>query len=159
MKDYSLIAAISKNGIIGNGLKIPWHIPEDFKLFKEKTQNNIIIMGAKTWDALNRKALPNRINIIISKNQFKVPIECYLVKSIEDAFKKANEFKDKDIFIIGGGTIYSQTIENAKYLYISHIKEEYEGNIFFPKFDEKKYEILEEKEFDKFIFRKYSKLN
>ena len=152
---YSLIAAISENYVIGDGLKIPWHIPEDFKLFKENTLKNVVIMGRATWDSLPPKfrPLPNRVNIVVSRSDlsFEGATCC---KSIDEALEEGAKY-EKEIFIIGGASIYSQTIENAKYLYISFVKGEYEGDVFFPKFDESNYEIVEEKEFDMFTFRKY----
>ncbi len=152
---YSLIAAIADNFVIGNGLKIPWHISEDFKLFKERTLNNVIIMGKKTWDSLPIKPLPNRINIVLTKDKIEIK-GCFVATSLVEAFCEASKY-DKEIFVIGGASIYSQTIDNAKYLYISHVKGNFEGDIFFPKFDKSKYKIVEEKEFDKFIFRKYER--
>jgi len=154
--EYSLIAAIADNFVIGNGLKIPWHISEDFKLFKERTLNNVIIMGKNTWDSLPIKPLPNRINIVLSKDEIEIN-GCFVATSLTQAFAEASKY-DKEIFVIGGASIYAQTIETAKYLYISHVKGNFEGNIFFPKFDKSKYKVVEEKEFDKFIFKKYEKL-
>lgn len=156
MVEYSLIAAVPENWVIGNGLKIPWYIPEDFKLFKEKTVNSVVIMGKKTWDSLPIKPLPNRINIIL--NLEKIVIENAIVcTSLNEAFIEAEKY-NKEIFIIGGASIYKQTIENATYLYISHVNGEFEGNILFPKFDTNNYKILEEKKFEKFVFKKYKKL-
>lgn len=153
MIKYSIIAAISENFVIGNGLKIPWHISEDFQLFKKKTLGNVIIMGKTTWDSLPIKPLPKRINIILSRKNIKIEnvITC---TSIDEAFNEASKY-NKEIFVIGGASIYNQTISNAEYLYISHIKGEFEGNIFFPKFDESKYDIVEEIKYDKFTFKKY----
>ena len=153
---YSLIAAVSENFVIGNGLKIPWHISEDFKLFKERTLNNVIIMGKNTWDSLPIKPLPNRINIVLSKDKIEIN-GCFVATSLTEAFNEASKH-NKDIFVIGGASIYTQTIDNAKYLYISHVKGNFEGDIFFPKFDTNKYKVVEEKEYDKFVFVKYGKL-
>lgn len=154
--EYSIIAAVSDNFVIGNGLKIPWHIPEDFKLFKERTLNNVIIMGKNTWDSLPIKPLPNRINIVLSKEKIEIT-RCFVVTNLDEAFNEASKY-NKEIFVIGGASIYAQTIERAKYLYISHVKGNFEGDIFFPKFDKSKYKVVEEKEFDKFTFKKYEKL-
>lgn len=157
---YSLISAIADNFVIGNGLKIPWYIPEDFKLFKEKTQNSIIIMGKKTWDSLPIKPLPNRINIVISKQQLNEP-RAIITNSLEKAFqiaKNKSEKENKKIFVIGGASIYKQTIKNAKYLYISHVNGEFEGDIFFPKFNKENYKIIEQKNYETFTFCLYEKI-
>lgn len=157
---YSIIAAISDNFVIGNGLKIPWHIPEDFKLFKEKTQNSIVIMGKKTWDSLPIKPLPNRINIVISKQILQEP-KAIIVNSIDKAFEIAKDKakqENKPIFVMGGASIYKQTIQDAKYLYLSHVKGEFEGDIFFPQFNKENYKIIDKQEHDKFTFCLYEKL-
>jgi len=113
-------------------------------------------MGKKTYDSLSIKPLPNRINIVLTKEIFE--LENVIVKNnLSDAFEEASKYK-KEIFIIGGANIYNQTIDDAKYLYLSHVKGEFQGNIFFPKFDKNKYIIIEEKEFEKFIFRKYKRI-
>jgi len=114
-------------------------------------------MGKNTWDSLPIKPLPNRVNIVL--NQDKIELNGAIVAtSLEQAFEDASKYKDKEIFVIGGAFVYNQTIENATHLYISHVKGNFEGNIFFPNFDKTKYKIIEEKEFEKFIFKKYEKL-
>ena len=153
--EYSLIAAVPDNWVIGNGLKIPWYIPEDFKLFKERTLDSVVIMGKNTWDSLpdNVRPLPGRINIIL--NNERIEIEGAVVcTSIDEALSEAQEY-GKEIFCMGGASIYRQMIDNATYLYISHVKGEFEGDVFFPKFDVADYDIVEEKKFEKFVFRKY----
>ena len=156
--NYSLIAAVPDNFVIGNGLKIPWYIPEDFKLFKERTLNSVIIIGKNTWDSLPIKPLPNRVNIVLNKEKLNLGENIYVATSLDEAFEQASKYKGKEIFVIGGASIYAQTINNAKYLYISHVKGSFEGNIYFPKFDKNNYKVVEEKEYDKFIFRKYEKI-
>jgi dihydrofolate reductase len=154
--EYSLIAGVPDNWVIGNGLKIPWYIPEDFKLFKEKTIDSVIIMGQLTWDSLPIKPLPKRINIVL--NREKVHNQgAETFTDMEEAFKFANK-QNKNIFVIGGASIYKQTIHNAKYLYISHVFGEFDGDILFPKFNKDHYKILETKKFDKFEFCKYEKI-
>lgn len=154
--EYSLIAAVPDNWVIGNGLKIPWYIPEDFKLFKERTLNSVIIMGQKTWDSLPIKPLPKRVNIVL--NREKIENEgATTCQSIEEAFNEAKKYESKETFIIGGASIYSQTIKDATYLYISHVKGSFEGDILFPKFDKNDYDVIEEIEFEKFTFTKYKK--
>jgi len=154
--EYSLIAAISPDFIIGNGMKIPWHISEDFKLFKENTTNATIIMGKTTWDSLPIKPLPNRINIVISRNENLILEAAIITNSIENALIEAKKM-NKPIFVIGGASIYNQTIKDAKYLYISHVKKKVEGDVFFPKFNILDYNIIEEKEYEEFIFKKYER--
>ncbi len=154
--DYSLIAGVPDNWVIGNGLKIPWYIPEDFKLFKEKTINAVIIMGQLTWDSLPIKPLPKRINIVLNRTP-KENQGAHTFTDMEEAFKFASE-QNKKIFVIGGASIYKQTIAKAKYLYISHIFGEFDGDILFPKFNKEHYKVLETQKFSKFEFCKYEHL-
>lgn len=154
--EYSLIAGVPDNWVIGNGLKIPWYIPEDFKLFKKKTLNSSVIMGQITWDSLPIKPLPNRINIVLNKTK-KDNKGAETFTNMDDAFNFAQK-QNQEIFVIGGASIYAQTIENAKYLYISHVQGSFEGNVLFPKFEKNNYKVLETEEFEKFTFVKYQKL-
>lgn len=154
--EYSLIAGVPDNWVIGNGLKIPWYIPEDFQLFKQKTLDTVIIMGQLTWDSLPIKPLPKRINIVLNRSKVENK-GAETFTDMEEAFKFASE-QNKQIFVIGGASIYKQTIAKATYLYISHIFGEFEGDILFPKFKKEDYKIIEEKQFKKFKFCKYKLL-
>ncbi len=158
MVEYSVIAAISKNYVIGDGAKILWYMPEDFKLFKKATMNNVVIMGRVTWESLPKKfrPLPNRTNIILTRDLNYKAEGGIVCPSIDNALKEAKKYKG-EIFVIGGSKIYEQMIDNATYLYISHVKKNYEGDIYFPKFNKDNYKIIEEKEFEDFTFRKYKK--
>ncbi|NME35286.1 MULTISPECIES: dihydrofolate reductase [Fusobacterium] len=171
----NIIVAIDKNYLIGNRNKIPWNIPEDLKLFKEKTTDNFLLMGRKTFESIG-KPLPNRVNIVISKSlnsDFKIEenkiykFEDLLNKiivfsNIEDGlefYKKIN-FKnnyDKDIYIIGGGSIYNEFIQKKNFhkLCISHIDGDFLGDTYFPKINFKDYKIILEKKFNNFIYREY----
>jgi dihydrofolate reductase len=155
MVEYSLIAAVSDNNVIGCNGDIPWRIKEDWALFKKSTLDSVIIMGKGTWDSLPKRPLPNRINIVLARENFEAQ-GAIVALSFEKALEEAAKHK-KPIFVIGGGSVYSQTIENAKWLYLSHVKGEYEGDVFFPKFDKENYNIIEEKDFGDFIFKKYEK--
>lgn len=154
--EYSLIAGVPENWVIGNGLKIPWYIPEDFKLFKKKTTDSVVIMGQLTWDSLPIKPLPNRINIVLNREKDIQNQGAETFDDMEKAFEFANN-QNKKIFVIGGASIYSQTIQNAKYLYISHVHGEFEGDILFPKFDKNDYKIIETETYEKFTFKLYQR--
>lgn len=121
----TLIAAVSSNNVIGNENTIPWHIPEDFKHFKKTTMGKTIVMGSATWDSLPIKPLPNRINVIISRNRNEDI--GFWVNNITDAI----EYSD-DVFVIGGQSIYNATIDKADKLIISRIPIEVQGDTFFP---------------------------
>lgn len=125
-----IIVAMTKQRVIGNGLKIPWHYSEDFKHFKEQTKNSTVIMGRKTYQSIG-KPLPNRENIVVSsKLQEQEGIQ--IASSLNDAIKKASK---KEIFVIGGQRLYEEALPKADELIISHIHEEFEGDVFFPEFN------------------------
>lgn len=115
------IVARSKNNVIGIGPEIPWHIPEDFKYFKKITGTSTVIMGRKTFDSIGRP-LPNRINIVVTRNKENVDNPNVIkVTSLEEALRKAPN--DRDVFFIGGSTIYNQALEAGlvKRLYVTEI--------------------------------------
>lgn len=129
----SIIVAVSENGVIGVDNKLPWYIPEDLKRFKKLTKGNTVIMGRKTYESIG-KPLPDRINIVVSRNKdLNIP-GCLVVHSMAQAIKKAN--KDKDVFIIGGGEIYNSGIVHAKRIYLTKVHQEVEGDTKFPEISE-----------------------
>ncbi len=154
-KEVNLIAAVAQNGIIGNNGTMPWHISEDFKLFKGYTTGSAIIMGRKTYESLGRP-LPNRTNIVLSK-QMKPQEGIIIAHDLEEAIKIAHSEKFM-AFIIGGAQLYEQTLnENIiDFAFISHIKGSYEGDTFFPQKDFSKWKLLEQKEYQDFTFKKYN---
>jgi dihydrofolate reductase len=130
----SIIAAIGKNRELGKDNKLLWRIPEDMKRFKDLTSGQVVIMGRKTYESLPKKfrPLPDRINIVVTKNQnWKMP-GCLISNSLDEAILKAKEF-NKEIFIIGGASIYSQGLKYADKLYLTLVDKEYpDADVFFP---------------------------
>ena len=127
----SLIAAIGKNNELGKGNTLLWHLPADLKHFKKVTTLHPVIMGRKTFESIGR-ALPNRRNIVITRNvNYKVEgVELvYSLNEALDLFPDQNE----EIFIIGGAELYKQTMPVADKLYITHIDaEDKDADAFFP---------------------------
>lgn len=125
------ICAISQNNVIGYNNKIPWQITEDIDFFKEKTINNAVIMGRKTYESIG-KTLPNRNNIIITSNNIKnQQTDLIVVKSLQNAVIKSKEFNTKT-FIIGGGEVFHEAL-NAKLIdtfYLTLIHKDYQGDCF-----------------------------
>ncbi len=129
MSKLSIIVAMSSNRVIGVNNTLPWHISEDLKHFKFLTVGHTIIMGRKTYDSIGR-ALPNRRNIVISRN---IEISCEgaeVVHSIENAFSISKN--DGEVFVIGGSNIYEQALHLVDHLYITEIKKSFLGDAFFP---------------------------
>ena len=119
----TIIAAIGKNNELGKDNQLLWHLPEDLKYFKKMTLEHPIIMGRKTYESIG-KPLPNRTNIVVSRKEDWFEEGILIVPSIKDAIKHAKKINEQ-IFIIGGGNIYEQTIDFQT-----------EADAFFPKIDE-----------------------
>lgn len=140
----SAIAAMAKNRVIGKDNRLPWHLPEELKFFKEKTKGRTLIMGRKTFESLPG-ALPNRFHIVITTQQnyrkpdhLKISDEFWmLASSLEDAIAKAKArvSAEEEVFICGGGEIYKQSMNQIDCLYLSIIDQEVEGDAYFPEFD------------------------
>ncbi len=128
----SIIVATSKNGVIGDSNKLIWHLPEDLKRFKSLTTGHPIIMGRKTYESIGRP-LPNRRNIVITRNSDWSVDGCEIVNSLEEAIL----ITGGDCFIIGGGEIYKKSIDIADRIYLTLIDKEFEGDTTFPKIDDR----------------------
>ncbi len=140
MKPFKAIAAMSENRVIGNGNKIPWHLPEDFKWFKKMTTGQIIVMGRKTFESIGR-ALPNRTTIILSRSNFQYP-GVQTVTDLEE-IERIPVGADRQVFICGGAQIYEQTLSLCSDLFLTRVKQTVEGDAFFPPF-ENEFELAEE---------------
>lgn len=153
-----IIAAVSENRVIGKDGDIPWHHPEDLKHFKEKTTGHSVIMGRKTYFSLpeDYRPLPNRKNIVLSRSKPKLPEDVELANSLEEAWDIAEEFGDK-AFIIGGANIYEQTLDKADKIVLTKIHEEYEGDTYFPKWEEENWQEVDRDDRDELSFIEYEK--
>jgi dihydrofolate reductase len=128
----SLIAALSKNHVIGKNNQLPWRLPADLKHFKNITMGKIIIMGRKTYDSLG-KALPNRTNVVISRNASLNLTDALVFQSLEQALE--NFQNEDEIFIIGGAELFKQALPLATHLYLTWVNADIEGDVYFPPFD------------------------
>lgn len=136
MLKINIIAAIGKNGIIGKNNDLVWKsVPGDMKRFKETTTGHPIIMGRKTFESLGKKPLPNRTNIVVTRNKNLQAPDFLIFSSLAEAINFASD-KDEQIFIIGGGEIYSQAIKLADRLYLTLIDAEATGDVFFPSYSQ-----------------------
>lgn len=129
MAQISLIAAMDKNNIIGQDNDMPWHLPDDLKFFKKNTQGKVVIMGRKTFQSIGSKPLPNRRNIVISRNYSFDAKGADLYSSVEAAIKSCNT---EEIMIIGGGQLYKMMLPQASKLFITIVDAEIEGDTRFP---------------------------
>lgn len=126
----SCIVAKAKNNAIGKDNQIPWYLPADLKYFKKVTSGHMIIMGRKCYESIGRP-LPKRTNVIVTRNPFYISTGCVVVHSIDEALEFAFENGEEEVFIIGGGTIYDQTIDEWDKLYLTEVDIEPEADIFF----------------------------
>lgn len=135
--NLTLIAAMSKNGIIGNDNKLIWHLPKDLKRFKALTSGHHIIMGRKTYESVG-KPLPNRTNIIVTRQSDYHAPGCIIVHTVEDAINKASG--DERPYIVGGAEIYAQSLRYARTIELTVVDHDFEGDTRFPEFDQEKWE-------------------
>jgi dihydrofolate reductase len=134
--EISLIAAVSKNKVIGKNNDLPWHLPDDMKYFMQTTKAHHVIMGRKNYDSIPEKfrPLPNRTNIVVTRQaDFKAP-GCLIVHSLEAALEVARKNHESEVFIIGGSEIYNQGLKYADKVYLTEIHALIEGDTYFPQF-------------------------
>lgn len=130
----SIVVAIAEqNRAIGKDNQLPWHIPEDLKRFKQITSGHPIIMGRKTFESIGRP-LPNRTNIIITRDPSYQVENCVVVNSLEKAITYASTIDQDEIFVIGGGQIFKEALPITDKLYLTVVKGNIEGDVFFPEY-------------------------
>jgi dihydrofolate reductase len=139
MTKISLIAAVAQNGIIGRENDLPWHLPDDSAYFKRKTSHHPIIMGRKSLDGLG-KPLPNRTNIVLTRNRDFTAEGVTVVHTLDDALNEAKAINQKEIFVIGGAEIYTMALSVATTLYLTEIQQAYEGDAYFPDFNKNEWQ-------------------
>lgn len=140
----SHIVAAAENGVIGVDNGLPWNIPEDTKFFRDKTKGHIVIMGRKTYDSMG-KALPNRLNIVITRQKGYTLPDAKVVSSLEESIKLAKaELKNwpEEVFIIGGGQIYEESLPITDIVYLTRIHGDYSGSAKYPALDPKKFKEI-----------------
>jgi dihydrofolate reductase len=141
-----LIVAAAENNAIGKNNQLLWHLPNDLKFFKNTTWGMPVIMGRKTFEAVN-KPLPGRFNIVITRQEGWKAEQVIVAAEMEDALKKAAETNCNEVFVIGGGEIYKQSMEIADKIYMTRVHAVLEGDTFFPVIDETKWQLDSLQEF------------
>lgn len=156
MIDISIVAARSQNNVIGQDLEIPWRVKGEQQLFKRITMGGTLIMGRLTFESIGRP-LPGRKTVIVSRNPDLQADACLTASNLNDALKTAFALA-KPIFVVGGGEIYRQTLPMAKWLHLTTIETEVQGNVHFPSFDRHDYQLLENETFESNLNYRYEKL-
>ncbi|MFZ4058817.1 MAG: dihydrofolate reductase [Ferruginibacter sp.] len=142
----ALIVAASTNNAIGLNNELLWHLPNDLKFFKNTTWGFPVIMGRKTFEAVN-KTLPGRVNIVITRNQDWSAPNVVVAHDIFDAITKAKLENTHPIFIIGGGEVYRQSMPIADRIYMTRVHADLLGDAYFPEIDTTQWELVAEENF------------
>jgi len=151
----SAIAAMAKNRVIGVNNGLPWNIPEDMKFFRDMTKGHVMIMGRKTFESFGGKPLPNRFHIVITRNQgyrFEDPtveVVSDLKSAMELAHMLTTKYQKKfgdEVFVIGGGEIYKQSMDVLDRIYLTVIEKDYSGDAKFPEFSEDDFHLTDKKD-------------
>ena len=144
----SLIAAVGSNNVIGTEGDLPWNLPDDMKFFSRTTKGHHVLMGRKNYESIPQKyrPLPGRPNLVVTRQEDYKAEGAHVFQSIKAAVAFAEAAGEEELFIIGGGEIYQQTIEQADKLYITHVDASPSGDAKFPAFDPKAFdkEVIEE---------------
>lgn len=147
----SHIVAASKNNVIGTQGDLPWSLPEDLKFFREKTQGHAMIMGRKTFESFpNQKPLPHRLNVVITRQKNYQAPGAYVCSSLEEAINYCKERQDQfgeEIFIIGGGEIYQQSLSLVDRVYLTRIYQEFQGDTTYPSLKDSEFKLVEQRDF------------
>lgn len=136
----TLIAAIAENNALGKEQSLLWHLPDDFKRFKALTSNHTIVMGRKTFETLPKR-LPDRKHIIITRQKTYKAEGCIVVSSIEEALSGAT--KEQEVFVIGGGEIYTLALPYADKIELTRVYQSFEGDAFFPELDWSEWKLVQ----------------
>jgi dihydrofolate reductase len=154
----ALIVAVADNGVIGDGERMPWHLPRDLAYFKQTTMGCPVIMGRKTYDSILSalgKPLPGRLNIVISRTPERIPApasgQLKTARDLDEALAIAQQHialaKDaavnpkETVFVIGGGQIYAAALNCAQQLFVTHVHTQAEGSVHFPSIDLEKWRL------------------
>lgn len=135
----SIIAAVAENNVIGGNNQLMWHLPLDMRFFMKTTEGHCILTGRRNYESIPEKFRPlkNRTNIVVTRQEtyLEESEELKVVNRIEQGIQLAKDLEERELFIIGGGEIYEQTMHLADRLYLTEIKHQFDGDTFFPSFD------------------------
>ncbi len=134
----SLIAAASRNGVIGRDGKLPWHLPNDFRYFKRMTTGQPIVMGRRTWESLGGP-LPERSNIVMTRQAGFLADGARVVATADEALAAAGDAEE--LMVIGGGEIYAQFLDSAARVYLTLVDADVDGDTRFPALDEARWRL------------------
>jgi dihydrofolate reductase len=129
--DIILIAAVAANGVIGAGGTMPWHLPADLQRFKRLTMTKPILMGRRTWESIG-KALPGRLNLVLTRDAAWRGPGAMRVSSLDEALRIASDIEAKELFVIGGASVYGEALPLATRIHLTRISTSLPGDSLFP---------------------------
>ncbi|UJF34429.1 dihydrofolate reductase [Paenibacillus hexagrammi] len=138
----SFIFAMDRNGAIGKDNKLPWHLPADLQFFKRVTMGHTILMGRKTYESIG-KPLPGRKNVILTQNREFQAEGCAIVHTVQEV---KEQWKDEDLYVIGGAEIFRLLLADADRMYITYINHEFEADSYFTEFDLSEWSLVSEEQ-------------
>jgi len=148
-----IISAIGSNRVIGNGDSLPWNIPSEYQHFLDHIRDQTVIMGKRSYEIFKKDMLPERMVVVSGTLQTD---RALVFPSLQEALDYSRSFPE-DVFVCGGQSIYEEAIPFADYMYLSFIKGEHEGNVYFPEFDKKDWFVEKSVEHDEYVFVIYSR--
>lgn len=150
-----LVGAMTKDRVIGQGDGMPWDIPEEYQTFIDNIRGQTVIMGRKSYEEFGPDLTSDHA-IVVSRGT--PDVEVPVVDSIEKALELARSYGVK-IFVAGGSQIYELALPHADWMFLSEIREDYEGDKYFPNFDRSQWEVAREDEHARFIYREWKRVN
>ncbi len=148
-----IISAIGSNHIIGNGDGLPWHIPSEYHQFLDYIKDQTVVMGRRSYEIFKSDMLPKRM-VLVSRT-LKTD-QASVFPSLPEALAYSKKFAE-DVFICGGQSVYEESIRYADYMYLSFIKGEHQGNVYFPEFEEEDWSLEKKEEHSEFVFVIYKR--
>lgn len=155
--DVKLIVAMTKDKVIGKNGNLPWYMPSDLKHFKSLTNDTNVLMGRTTFTSLHRiNGLPNRKNIVLASSEFNHGDSVSVFSNISDVIEfVSTSLYTNILYVIGGGMLYKSVLDAdiVNEMHISEIKGDYDGNTYFPSYDESKWELTHEEDKEDFLYK------
>lgn len=149
-----IISAMSSNRVIGAGNGMPWNVPEEYQQYLDFVRGNTVILGRKSWEIFGADL--TEANAIVVSRSVTDSENAEVASSLDTALELATTYPG-EAFVAGGSSIYEQAIPLADAMYLSTIKGDFEGDSFFPEFDESNWNIVEERDHQNFVFRRYQR--
>ena len=150
-----IIAALSKNGVIGRANAIPWHYPADMQHFRRVTRGHAVVAGRKTYDTFQTRPLPQRRNFVLTRNPAYPAAGAVVCQSLAEVLQRARSIGSEKLFVLGGGQVYEQALPLADEMILTHLPIEVEGDAYFPAWDEGEWEMVERRCKGELVFATY----